>query len=326
MIPTRDVPEGLNADEYFRLSIQYLLLGWKKQMVTAAKKAAELRADLKGKLPYDLKAEDYENIGMALGVVEGAMDIAQSASQAFQDTWKFLQSAANAADQAIDDVQPLSEIKNEVKNAFDVIAKEVGGFFSKALEETILPAFGVPGRELPEHLSAMEYFQLGKHYKNLGWCEQSRDALVRTIETAEEVDLAEQARRYLRTRIPKMPVPHHAVQANIQGFNQFSRGDLVSAKSTFEKIVRNYPEFEWARGNLGAVHSQIGDLDKAEDVLADVVEYNPSYLNGWLHLARLKAAKLEVFEANRILEKAMKLDPDDEATRALKQVVEFLSL
>ena len=90
--------------------------------------------------------------------------------------------------------------------------------------------------------------------------------------------------------------------------------------------MRNYPEFEWARGNLGAVHSQLGDLDRAEDVLADVVEYNPSYLNGWLHLARLKAAKLEVFEANRILEKAMKLDPDDEATRALKQVVEFLSL
>lgn len=326
MIPTRDVPEGLNADEYFRLSIQYLLLGWKKQMVTAAKKAAELKADLRGKLPYDLKTQDYESIGIALGVVEGAMDIAQTASQAFQDTWKILLGAVTAADQALDDVEPLSEIKKEFRSAFDFFSKEVGNFLNKTFEETILPAFGVPGRDLPENLTAEEYMQLGKHYKNLGWCEQARDALEKAIETAPDDQLSEQARRYLRTRIPRLPVPHHAVQANIQGFNQFSRGDLEAARKTFEKIVREYPDFEWARGNLGTVYSQLGELERAEDVLLDVLAYNPSYLNGWLHLARLKAAKLEVFEANRHLEKALKLDPDDEGARALKQVVDFLSL
>ena len=69
MIPTRDVPEGLTADEYFRLSIQYLLLGWKRQMVAAARRAAQLKVDLHSKLPYGLNTEDYEKIGIALGVV-----------------------------------------------------------------------------------------------------------------------------------------------------------------------------------------------------------------------------------------------------------------
>lgn len=326
MIPTRDVPEGLSADEYFRLSIQYLLLGWKKQMVTSAKRAAELRADLRGKLPYDLKTEDYENIGIALGVVEGAMDIAASASDAFKETWKLFEDALTAADQAIDEVEPLSEIKKEVQSAFNFFSKEVGNFVNKAMEETILPALGVPGRQLPEDLSAPEYFELAKHYKNLGWCEQSRDALIKTIETAKNPELAELARQYLITRIPKMPVPHRAVQQNITGFNQMSRNDLTAARKTFEELVRDYPDFEWGRGNLGALYSRLGELDQSEEILLDVVDYNPNYLNAWLHLARLKAAKLEIFEANRYLDKAIRLDPDDDAAKALKQVIEFLSL
>jgi tetratricopeptide (TPR) repeat protein len=326
MIPTRDVPEGLTADEYFRLSIQYLLLGWKKQMVTSAKRAAELKTDLGGKLRHELKTEDYEKIGIALGVVESAMDIATSASEVLHQTWKLLTEAVTAADQATDEVEPVAEIKRELQNTFGQITRDLGGFFGKVLEETILPAFGFPGRDLPEGLSAEEYLDLGRHYKGLGWCEQSRDALVRCIELADEHGLAETARRYLRTRIPKMPVPHRAVQRNIEGFNQLTRGDMVAAKKTFEEITREYPDFEWARGNLGTVYSRLGELEKAEEVLSDVLDYNPDYLNGWLHYARLKAAKLEVAEAQRYLDKAIRLDPEDESARALKQVVDFLSL
>jgi tetratricopeptide (TPR) repeat protein len=326
MIPTRDVPEGLTADEYFRLSIQYLLLGWKKQMVTAARRAAELRADLRGKLPYDLKTEDYEKIGIALGIVEGAMEIAYSAQDAWRETWKIFSDAVTAADLALDEVEPIAEIKRDVQSAFNVFAQEMGKFFNKTFEESVLPAFGVPGRDLPDNLSAQEYFNLGKQYKNLGWCEQSRDALVKAIEVAEEPELADAARRYLLSRIPKMPVPHHAVQKNIEGFNQLSRGEVLAARKTFEELTRNYPDFEWPRGNLGSVYSKLGELERAEDILFDVLDYNPNYLNAWLHLARLKAAKLEVFEANRYLDKALKLDPEDESARALKQVVDFLSL
>lgn len=295
-------------------------------MVTAARRAAELRANLRGKVPYELKTEDYEKIGIALGLVEGAMDIANTASEALSETWNLLGQAASAADHALDDVEHVSQIKNELKNVFSSLAKEVGDIFNKTFEEAILPVLGVPGRDLPQDLSADEYFNLAKHYKRLGWCEQARDALEKTMEVASDQTLADAARRYLKTRIPRMPVPHHAVQKNIQGFNQLARGDVQAALQTFEMLVRDYPDFEWSRGNLGAVYCRLGELDKAEDTLSQALDFNPNYLNGWLHLARLKAAKLDVAEAQRYIDKAIRLDPEDESAKALKQVVEFLSM
>jgi tetratricopeptide (TPR) repeat protein len=326
MIPTRDVPLGLSADEYFRLSIQYLLLGWKQQMVIAAKKAIDLRADLHGKLPYDLKTEDYEKIGIALGVVEGAMDIAVGLSDVFRDTWKVLTDAITAADQALDEVEPLTEIKKEVQSVFNSFAKEAGDLFNKAVEGFVLPALGMPGRDLPVYETAPEYIEAAKQYRTLGWCEQARDSLEKAIEIAREPATARMARQYLATRIPRQPVPHMAVQRNIQGHHQMVRGDLEAARKTFEALVVDYPDFEWPRGNLGLVYAQLGLIDKAEQVLSDVLDYNPDYLNAWLHLARLKAAKLEVREAQRYLDKALRLDPDDQPAQALRQLVDFLSL
>jgi tetratricopeptide (TPR) repeat protein len=326
MIPTRDVPEGLTADEYFRLSIQYLLLGWKRQMVAAARRAAQMKVDLHSKLPYGLNTEDYEKIGIALGVVESAMDIAGTASDAFRETWELLRDAATAADLALDDIEPLSQIKREIQSGFGVLSKEFGSFFNKAFEDLVLPAFGVPGRDIPENLTAQEYLDIGKKYKSLGWCEQARDALLKAEEVATDNETAREAKRFRITRIPKQPVPHHAVQKNIEGFNQLTRGDVQRARITFEALARDYPEFEWPKGNLGSVYSQLGDLDKAETVLSEVVDYNSNYLNGWLHFARLKAAKLELPEAQRYLDKALRLDPEDEPAKALKQIIDFLSL
>jgi hypothetical protein len=57
-----------------------------------------------------------------------------------------------------------------------------------------------------------------------------------------------------------------------------------------------------------------------------VLDYNANYLNAWLHLARLKAAKLELKEAQRLIDQALKLSPQDKPTLALKQIVEFLSM
>ncbi|HEY9772368.1 MAG TPA: tetratricopeptide repeat protein [Planktothrix sp.] len=295
-------------------------------MVTSAKRAIDLRADLKGKLPYDLQAEDYEKIGIALGVVEGSMDLATVVSEAFQDTWKVMQDAWSAADKVSDEIEPLVDIKREFQSVFGAFANEAGKFINQTFEELMLPAFGLPGRELPDHLPAYEYFDMARKYKTMGWCEQARDALAKVIEVAPDETTRREARRYLATRIPRLPVPHLAVQQNIRGHNQIVRGDLDGARTTLEAIVKKFPEFEWARGNLGLVYAQLGELDKAEEILSSVLDYNPNYLNAWLHLARLKAAKLEVREAQRYLDKALRLDPEDQPAQALKQIIEFLSL
>jgi tetratricopeptide (TPR) repeat protein len=273
-----------------------------------------------------LQAEDYEKIGIALGLVEGAMDITTAVSEAFADTWNLLSQALTAADEVLDEIQPLVEIKRDLQNALSLFANETGKLLNQAMEELVLPALGLPGRELPESLSAQRYFEMAQQYKTMGWCEQARDALAKVIEESTDPSLSRAARQYLITRVPRLPVPHLAVQRNIIGHHQTVRGDLSAARKTFEKLVDEYPDFEWPRGNLGLVYAQLGELEKAEEVLSNVLDYNPNYLNAWLHLARLKAAKLEVREAQRYLDKALRLDPEDQAAQALKQLVDFLSL
>jgi tetratricopeptide (TPR) repeat protein len=326
MIPTRDVPHGLTADQYFRLSIQYLLLGWKKQMVTAAKRAINLRADLKGKLPYNLQTEDYEKIGIALGLIEGSMDIATAVGEAFEDTFNVMRDAFSAADQAVGEVKPLLDLKNEVQTFFGIWTSEAGRFINKAFEDHVLPVLGLPGRDLPEDLQAEQYWQVAQQYRSMGWCEQSRDSIDKVLELAKEPGLQAAARRFRLTRLPRQPVPHKAVQQNIRAHHQIVCGDLTGARQTLESLVGEYPDFEWARGNLGLVYAQQGELEKAEKVLYDVLDYNANYLNAWLHLARLKAAKLEVKEAQSLIDQALKLSPQDKPTLALRQIVEFLSI
>src|ERR1700722_17370107 len=117
----------------------------------------------------------------------------------------------------------------------------------------------------------------------MGWTEQARDALL----LANEIDPTEvgpRALRYLKTKIPRHPVPHHAVQKNIEGYSQFLRGDVSGAMKTFEELVDQYPDFEWPYGNLGAVYIKQGKLSNAQSILNKALDINESYLNGWLHL------------------------------------------
>ncbi|MGH9549075.1 MAG: hypothetical protein ACRD3W_06870, partial [Terriglobales bacterium] len=209
MIPTRDVPQGLNAEEYFRLSIQYFLLGWQKQTVTAAKLAIEQRADLSNKLPFNLTAEDYEKIGIALGVVEGALDIAGTASDIFRETYMLFRDAYKSAELALDDYPEAREIKHEVKGALRQFGREAESLFNRAFEDFVLPVFGMPaGRDLPQDLSGPEYFEIARRYKEMGWCEQARDALDKAIEHTTDLKVQHEARQYLLSRIPRQPVPH----------------------------------------------------------------------------------------------------------------------
>ena len=75
MVPAREVPPGLNSDEYLKLSIQYLLMNWKKQMVTAAKMAMECGNPLKTNQLEGLNDDEYRKIGVMLGLVETTMEL-----------------------------------------------------------------------------------------------------------------------------------------------------------------------------------------------------------------------------------------------------------
>ncbi len=181
-----------------------------------------------------------------------------------------------------------------------------------------------PPREVPEGLSPDEYYRLALKYKELGWTEQARDALSLAIEGDPEGKTGGKAQRFLRTKIPRYPVPFYAEQKNIEGFNLSAGGYEAEAIEAFEELIEEFPDFEWPYGNLGALFIRRERPDLARKILEKAVLINPYYVNGWLHLTRARALLGEVEGARAGLKRIQEIDPDNPAAAELKRLFETL--
>lgn len=182
----------------------------------------------------------------------------------------------------------------------------------------------LPPREVPEGLTAAEYYKLGVQYKSMGWTEQARDALTLATEIDGEGDIARSARRFLRTKLPRFPVPLLAEQKNIEGFNQMATGNAEAAKQTFKELIRDFPDFEWPYGNLSVLFLQEGATDEARNLLVRALEINPDYVNGWLHMAAAKGMDMDFDGARDCVKRALDADPTDVAALAMKEALDNL--
>ncbi|HEY9679826.1 MAG TPA: tetratricopeptide repeat protein [Drouetiella sp.] len=182
----------------------------------------------------------------------------------------------------------------------------------------------LPPREVPEGLSAAEYYKLGVQYKSMGWTEQARDALTLAVEDESDMETNVQAKRFLRTKIPRFPVPLLAEQKNIEGFNLMATGDVDAAKITFEELIDQFPDFEWPYGNLAVLCLHSGEIPKAKELLEKALSINPDYVNGWLHMATAKGLELDLEGARKCVERALQSDPTDTAAKAMRDALDEL--
>lgn len=180
-----------------------------------------------------------------------------------------------------------------------------------------------PPRELPEDLTAEEYWQLAVRYKQVGWTEQARDALTTAIELDGDGPVGIKARSFLRSKIPRYPVPLMAEQLNIQGYNQMFVNEN-EAQRMFENLVKDYPDFEWPYGNLGSLLIKRGRLETAQDLLVKAVQINPYYINGWLHLSRVYAIQENFSAAEDCLQRVTAIDASDPNWKGIRDLVEQL--
>jgi tetratricopeptide (TPR) repeat protein len=181
---------------------------------------------------------------------------------------------------------------------------------------------GLPPRDVPEGLTATEYYNLGIEYKKMGWTEQARDAMTLAAENAEDVQVADRARRFLKTKIPRFPVPLLAEQKNIKGFNLMAEGDAAAAKKMFEELIRDFPDFEWPYGNLSAIYLQEGKHGRAKELLRTALKVNPDYVTGWLRMAEAKGSEQDYQGALDCVKRALASDPSDKVALAMKEVLE----
>ncbi|HEY9784397.1 MAG TPA: tetratricopeptide repeat protein [Candidatus Obscuribacterales bacterium] len=325
MVPTRNVPYGLTPEEYFKLGIQYMLMGWKKQAASAMKFAIEGNKDLSGTPFCGMPEEQRRVLEALLVVVETTFDLGENVASAAKTAFEVFEVLLHEADHAIDNVASLSELKQELTSFFKFVSKQSETAIDSLMNEFVLPSLGLPTRDLPEGLPPYEYLSMGLKYKEMGWTEQARDAFLKVIELDSDSEDADTARMYLKTRIPRLPVPHYAVKKNILGHRQMLAGLDDFAKRTFEELIADYADFEWPYGNLGLILIRRGEIDGAEEVLNRALDLNPYYLNAWLHLARAKAVALKLREAKTCLEQAVKLDANDNSVKSFQILLDYLA-
>lgn len=349
MKPPDQVPEGLSAQEYQRLVALYTLMGRHTHATRALSYLSQLRS---GKGQAGDKEREGEQAGAEFasalmqylkqisheeGEEESAVDSNSEASgQDKQDSGgrqrslsegtgsKGLEDAkARAHPSRNEEDDPIYSMKEQLMS-IGLSAEEAEEYLvklKKALQEMTKPE--PPPREVPEELSAREYWDLALRYKQVGWTEQARDALTMAIEIDGDGVVGRKAQCFLRSKIPKFPVPLMAEQLNIQGYNQMFTNEK-EAKKTFKELVNQYPDFEWPYGNLGSLLIKEGDLGAAEEVLKQAVVINPYYINAWLHLSRVYAIESRYSEADECLERVLAIDPADPNWPGIRELVDQL--
>lgn len=327
--PPDQVPEGLSIVEYQRLVALYTLMGRTRQATRALAYLSRLKS---GDLASE---EDLKMVGAGTKFAESLMKLLKSVAEADQDGEAAQsgehQSKQDNSDQAhLDQDQtgqafedPIYSMKEQLMS-IGLSSAEADEYLEKlkeALRDMSRP--DPPPREVPQDLSAREYWDLALRYKQVGWTEQARDALTLAIELDGDGKFGRKAMCFLRSKIPRFPVPLMAEQLNIQGYNQMLTNE-EEARRTFQNLVEQYPDFEWPYGNLGSLLIKEGDLSQAEAILVKAVTINPYYINAWLHLSRVYAIESRFAEADDCLDRVLAIDPSDPNWKGIRELVDQL--
>lgn len=344
--PPEEVPENLSAHEYQRLVALYTLMGRHNHAAKAFSKLSQTdaaRLPEAGEAGTEQVATDKAVGGDGANFAQALMKLLQQLTReeveknsdgqgmhqrpgagAGADDMK--SGAINSRDMTSDDLKADDPLKAMLQQLLSIglseaEAQEYVQKLKRALADMTHPE--PPPRELPEDLSAEEYWQLAVRYKQVGWTEQARDALTAAIEIDGEGEVGIKARCFLRSKIPRHPVPLMAEQLNIQGYNQMFVNEL-EAQKIFEQLVDEYADFEWPYGNLGSLLIKRGRLEEAEDLLMRAVEINPYYINGWLHLSRVHAIKGDFEQAEECLERVIAIDASDPNWKGIRDLINQL--
>jgi tetratricopeptide (TPR) repeat protein len=348
--PPDEVPDGLSPREYQRLVTVYTLMGKHAHAVraqahlTGSERDNERRMTFGGSAPGDDKG-GVSQPGSASDSGSGAastkepqyrtFELGQQAGSRFAESFmKLLNQISRDEQQEKNGGKHPDESEQDDSNALEEMKQQLCeiGLTETEAEEYVQKLSAAlsdmnrqepPPREVPEDLDAQKYYELALRYKQVGWTEQARDALNMAIELDGDGEYGKKASCFLRSKIPRHPVPLMAEQLNIQGYNQMFT-DEVEAQQTFEHLVKEYPDFEWPYGNLGSLLIKRADLVRAEQLLIQSVQINPYYINGWLHLSRVYAIESRFAEADDCLKRVTDIDSDDPSWRGIRDLIEQL--
>lgn len=280
MLPPKEVPEGLTATEYQRLTIRYQMLKWPKQMAASSRYSMAAAGDA-------VPEETRRKVGALMAALEITFTVNDAVNAVRGTVEEAVRLAGSEAGKVIDRNETLAKAKRNVGNVFSLANDLANSALHKVVEGVVLPRIGLPIEYLPEGLSQSDYLKMGARYEQLGFAEQARSALEKTISQGSDTIQGRRAKIRLRTRIPRDKVSDDATRRYVDALKLYITQEIVDAKAKLELLIREYPDFEWPYIQLGHILLTAGEVDRALDLAAKVVRQNPNMIKGWLMLSTI---------------------------------------
>jgi cellulose synthase operon protein C len=99
------------------------------------------------------------------------------------------------------------------------------------------------------------------------------------------------------------------VTGNLEGLLHLAKTELPEAQTTFEALIKKYPDFSPAKVNLARIVAMQGDQPKAEDLLAQVLAKDPTSEPALTMAVFYKLQNGRLDDATGIMEKAHAASP-----------------
>ncbi len=318
MLPPKEVPDGLSATEYQRLAIRYQMLKWPKQMAASSRYSMAAAGDA-------IPEETRRRVGALMAALEITFTVNDAVNAVRGTVEEAVRLAGSEAAKVIDRNETLAKAKRNVGNVFSLANDLANSALHKVVEGVVLPRIGLPIDYLPEGLSQIEYLKMGARYEQLGFAEQARSALEKTISQGSDTMQGKRAKIRLRTRIPRDKVSDDATRRYVDALKLYITQEIVDAKAKLELLIREYPDFEWTYIQLGHILLTAGEVDRALDLAAKVVRQNPNMIKGWLMLSTVDLIYWNIPKLEEHLQKIKTLDPESPELSTFEQLLELIN-
>ncbi len=184
--------------------------------------------------------------------------------------------------------------------------------------------FGKPPEIVPDGFTAREYFELGIWYEEKRLLGQARESFSRAIALEPVGSIAIESKRFLHTRIPRNDVPTEAIERLRLAEPQLGLKPEVARKAA-EKLIVEYPDFEWPHRLLADFHLRHGDVARCLTSLQNALKINPDYAQAAALMAQALTVDMEYETAADYLRRAMEAMPNDNQLRSLQRGIEVLT-
>ncbi len=321
MLPPEKVPPNLTHIEYTKLQIRYTSLGCLRQAMSASTNAIRTAPQSE-----NMSAEAKKRTVALFDALDKVLLLGEFTEGIEKNVKVLTEHSLSEADRALDKIQHVKEVKDGLKSVFTMVSQTVQETIDGSLQNHVLPALGMPLDRIPQGKTPEEYYQLALKYDQIGACEPARECLQKILDTElkKDTQVANQAQRFLKTRIPARKISHDAMIQYMSALRFFLTRKDDKARAILVELEVTYPNYEAPIVALAGLELKEGNLERGKDLLGRALAVNPNFIKTWCAKGRLAIAEWFLLDLDYCVDKASSLNALDPGTTSLISIKQFI--